>query len=139
VHACELSPALVIDAATLTGAARVALGTDVPVVFVNDEAIASALGELSAIEDDMVWRLPLFKGYAKKLSSKVADMNNIAEGGYGGAITAALYLEKFVAKGTKWVHMDVMAYNTASRPGRPEGGEAMGMRALYKLVEARKW
>lgn len=138
VAACEEDPALLVDCATLTGAGRVALGTDVPAVFVNDDKVAAELAAISAAENDLVWRLPLFKAYAKKLDSKIADMKNVAESdAYGGAITAALYLEKFVKQGTKWIHVDFMAYNTASRPGRPEGGEAMGMRALFSLIKQR--
>ena len=138
VAACEEKPELLIDAATLTGAGRVALGTDVPAVFCNNEELGSELCSLSEKENDLVWRLPLFKGYAKSLASRIADMKNVAEGsGYGGAITAALYLQKFVTAGTDWVHMDFMAFNTASRPGRPEGGEAMGLRALFALIQSK--
>lgn len=137
VAACEEPCDLLIDCATLTGAGRVALGTDVPAVFVNDEALAASLQAASEEVDDLVWRLPLFKGYGRMLASKFADMKNVAEGsGYGGAIIAALYLQKFI-KDTKWIHMDHMAYNTASRPGRPEGGEAMGMRALFELIQSK--
>ncbi|CAM9743832.1 unnamed protein product [Ascophyllum nodosum] len=151
-------PDLIIDCATLTGAARVALGTDVPVVFCNDDDVAAKLHALSGGVSDQVWRLPLWADYRKQLSSKIADLKNIGNGGYGGAITAALYLEEFVGKKSvssrgdgggaesgaalddgagklRWIHMDFMAYNQASRPGRPEGGEAQGMRALYALIE----
>ena len=86
---------------------------------------------------DPVWRLPLWPGYAKQVEGKVADLTNAPEGGFAGAITAALFLERFVAPGIPWVHLDLMAWNTASRPGRPEGGEAMAMRALYRAIEGR--
>lgn len=137
VAACEESPDLVIDCATLTGAGRVALGTDVPAVFVNNDELAMRLQRHSEEQSDLTWRLPLFKGYAKMLDSKIADMSNIGSSPYGGAITAALYLQKFITQGTDWIHVDFMAYNTGSRPGRPEGGEAMGMRALFATIKER--
>jgi len=136
VAGCEESPDLLLDLATLTGAGRVALGADVPAIFSNDDELASDLCSKSKSVNDLVWQLPLFKGYQRMLASKFADVKNVAEGsGYGGAITAALYLQKFVTKDTKWVHMDFMAYNAATRPGRPEGGEAMGLRAMYELIK----
>lgn len=148
VLAAENDPDLVIDIATLTGAARVALGTDVPAVFCNDDQVASRLQALSSDVADDVWRLPLWAGYEKGLDSKVADCKNVANGPYGGAIVAALYLQRYIQKVTSsdhddksdppsWIHIDVMAYNQASTPGRPEGGEAMGMRALYALLAER--
>eukprot|EP00611_Tribonema_gayanum_P027019 TRINITY_DN6571_c0_g1_i2.p1 TRINITY_DN6571_c0_g1~~TRINITY_DN6571_c0_g1_i2.p1 ORF type:complete len:524 (-),score=180.26 TRINITY_DN6571_c0_g1_i2:1112-2608(-) len=141
-------PDLIIDCATLTGAARVALGTDVPAMFCNNDEVAAQLMTLSAAAHDHVWRMPLWEGYRKLLASKIADMNNISSGGYGGAITAALYLDEFVgvpaeeggdapsAKPT-WIHIDFMGFNRSSSPGRPEGGEAMGMRALHALLRER--
>jgi len=127
-------PALMIDFATLTGAARVALGTDLPAMFCNDDATAEALLRHGLAEDDPLWRLPLHKGYRGQLDSPVADINNVSEGGYGGAITAALFLQEFVEPGFPWVHIDLMAWNLANRPGRPKGGEAMGLRAVYALI-----
>jgi leucyl aminopeptidase len=130
------APDLLVDFATLTGAARVALGTDLPVLFSNDDATAEKLIGLGQSLGDPVWRLPLFQGYRSQLRSSVADLNNISESPYGGAITAALFLEAFVEKGVRWCHLDLMAYNQGARPGRPAGGEAMGMRAVYELVAA---
>ncbi|MEO3427560.1 leucyl aminopeptidase family protein [Pelagibius sp. CAU 1746] len=127
-------PDLLIDFATLTGAARVALGPDLPALFSNDDKLAGLILRHSAAEGDPVWRLPLFKGYRPGLESKVADLNNISNSPYGGAITAALFLENFVSPGTPWAHIDIMAWNIATRPGRPEGGEAMGLRAVYAAI-----
>lgn len=127
-------PDLLIDFATLTGAARVALGTDLPVLFSNDDATAERLLEHGNGVGDPLWRLPLHKGYKNQLKSSIADLNNISESPYAGAITAALFLEEFVEKGVKWCHIDVMSYNQSSRPGRPAGGEAMGMRAVFELI-----
>jgi leucyl aminopeptidase len=128
-------PDLIVDFATLTGAARAALGTDLPAMFCNDDAVAEALLESGRAAYDPVWRLPLHKPYRHLLDSKVADLNNISSGSHGGAITAALFLAEFVRPETPWVHLDIMAWNLAARPGRPEGGEAMGLRAVYALIE----
>ena len=158
-------PHLIIDCATLTGAARIALGTELPVMFANDDATAERLVTLGAAVDDPVWRLPLWRPYVRHVVAKTADVTNAPDTGFGGAITAALFLERFVnagadgAPGTApvsaeqskaacgvvngasgmppWVHVDLMGYNTAARPGRPEGGEAMGLRALFALIEDR--
>ena len=133
--ACEEGCDLLLDFATLTGAARVALGTGLPAMFCNDDQLAArafAAGEETA---DPLWRLPLWRPYREKLNSKVADINNISSGSFGGAITAALFLQEFVAPGTPWIHLDFMAWNESSRAGRPEGGEAQGMRALYRMIE----
>jgi len=129
-------PDLIIDAATLTGAARVALGPDLPALFCNDDDIADALLRHGKAEDDPMWRLPLHKGYRALLDSKVADINNMGSGGYAGAITAALYLQEFIDPGMRWAHIDTMAWNTRDRPGRPEGGEAFCLRALFAFVSA---
>ena len=134
-EACREKPDLLFDFATLTGAARVALGTELPALFCNDDALAGELLEAGLSTHDPLWRMPLHKPYRKLLDSKVADLNNISEGGYGGAITAALFLEAFVAKAKAWIHIDLMAWNLSSKPGRPAGGEALGMRAVYGLIE----
>ena len=130
-------PALIVDCATLTGAARVALGPDMPALFTNDDKVADALMRASAEESDPLWRLPLWPGYRATLDSKVADLNNISDGPFAGAITAALYLERFVSNKRAWVHLDMMGWNPGPRPGRPRGGEAQGMRALYRLIAER--
>ena len=136
-EAMREKPDLVLDFATLTGAARVALGTELPALFCNDESLAKDFLERGAAVHDPVWRLPLHQPYRALLDSKVADLNNISEGGYGGAITAALFLESFVEPGTPWAHLDIMAWNTRARPGRPPGGEALGLRAAFATVVAR--
>jgi len=130
-------PALIVDCATLTGAARVALGPDLPALFCNDDAVAAQLIRHGEAEDDPFWRMPLWKPYRKMIESKVAELNNVSEGAFAGAITAALYMESFVSPGTPWIHLDVFAWNDTAKPGRPVGGEAMTMRALYALIAAR--
>ncbi len=130
-------PALIVDCATLTGAARVALGPDMPALFTNDDKVADALMAASQSESDPLWRLPLWPGYRATLDSKVADLNNISDGPFAGAITAALYLERFVSNKRAWIHIDMMGWNPGPRPGRPRGGEAQGMRALFRLIAER--
>jgi len=129
-------PDLILDAATLTGAARVALGPDLPALFCNDDDVADALLRHGKAEDDPMWRLPLHKAYRSLLDSKVADINNVSSGPFAGAITAALYLQEFIDPGMRWAHIDTFAWNTRDRPGRPEGGEALGLRALFAFVSA---
>ncbi len=135
--ASEKRPELIMDFATLTGAARVALGTDLPAMFCNDDTLADALMGAAARVADPIWRLPLHAPYNSMLDSQVADLVNSSSGGYAGAITAALFLERFVATGVPWVHFDVMAWNVSGKPGRPEGGEAMGLRASFDYLQRR--
>jgi leucyl aminopeptidase len=130
-------PALLVDIATLTGAARVALGPELPALFCNDDTAAAALLSAGAAEDDPLWRMPLWRPYRRLLDSKVADLNNVSDGPQGGAITAALYLQEFVEPGIAWAHIDVMAWNARSHPGRPEGAEAQTLRALYTHIVQR--
>ncbi|MFP5511649.1 MAG: leucyl aminopeptidase family protein [Alphaproteobacteria bacterium] len=130
-------PELLIDFATLTGAARVALGPDLPALMSNDDALASDLTEAGTAVDDPMWRLPLWAPYRKGLDSKVADINNVTTNGFAGAITAGLFLQEFVSKGTRWAHLDTYAWNGSARPGRPEGGEALGLRAAYAVIAKR--
>lgn len=132
--ACGDQPTLLVDFATLTGAARVALGTELPAFFCNREETATAFQTAMATANDPLWQLPLHRPYRDMLSSKVADLSNVSNSSYGGAITAALFLQEFVKKDIPWVHIDVMAWNIRSLPGRPEGGEAMGMRAVFELI-----
>ena len=132
----EEKPALIADFATLTGAARVALGPDVPPFFTDDDALAEELMHAGTAEQDPVWRLPLWRPYEAMLDSKVADTNNVGSGGQGGAITAALFLRKFV-EAKSWLHLDIFAWNTSGKPGRPEGAECMTARALYALLGKR--
>jgi len=129
-------PDLILDAATLTGAARVALGPDLPALFCNDDDIAEALLRHGKAVDDPMWRLPLHKSYRALLDSKVADINNVSSGSFAGAITAALYLQEFIDPGVRWAHIDTFAWNNRDRPGRPEGGEALCLRALFSFVSA---
>lgn len=132
-------PRLILDFATLTGAARVALGTELPALFCNDEPLAADILAAGTHAGDPLWRLPLWAGYAKQVHGRTADLTNAPESSYAGAITAALFLERFVETkpAVPWAHLDLMAWNTSSRPGRPEGGEAMGLRALFALLSDR--
>jgi leucyl aminopeptidase len=131
----EEEPELIIDFATLTGAARVALGPDLPAFFTDDDALANELMASGAAENDPVWRLPLWRPYESMLESKIADTNNVG-GGQGGAITAALFMRKFVTA-KSWLHFDIFAWTASAKPGRPEGGECQTARALYALLSAR--
>lgn len=133
----EERPDLLIDAATLTGAARIALGTALPALFCNEDALAGELLGAGLAARDPMWRLPLHQPYAKLLESPVADLNNVSNDSYAGAITAALFLERFVSPDTPWAHIDTMAWNVDNRPGRPVGGEAFGLRALVELLSRR--
>lgn len=130
-------PELLIDFATLTGAARVALGPDLPALMSNNDALANDLTEAGTAVDDPMWRLPLWAPYRKGLDSKVADINNVTTNGFAGAITAGLFLQEFVSKETPWAHLDTYAWNGSARPGRPEGGEALGLRAAYAVIAKR--
>jgi leucyl aminopeptidase len=133
----EEAPELIVDMATLTGAARVALGTEVVPFYTDDEALAAELIRWGENESDPLWRLPLWRPYDQMLDSKVADINNIAAGGFAGSIIAALFLRRFVSAAKAWLHCDIYAWNQANRPGRPEGGECQVARALDRLLMAR--
>jgi leucyl aminopeptidase len=130
-------PELLVDMATLTGAARVALGPELAALFCNDETLAQGLLDAAEAEQDPMWRMPLWRPYRKMIDSKIADMNNVSESPHAGAVTAALYLQEFVEPGIPWAHLDVMAWNPQSRPGRPEGAEATALRALYAHIAQR--
>ena len=132
----EESPDVIIDFATLTGAARVALGTALPAMFATDDALAAAIAAAGEAREDPVWRLPLHRPYRRLLDSEVADIANAPSSGLGGAITAALFLQRFVGD-APWVHFDVMAWNERSAPAHPKGGEAMGLRAVYGALAER--
>jgi leucyl aminopeptidase len=136
-YASEKKPKLIVDFATLTGAARVALGPDLPVLFCNDEAVALDYLNAGVRERDPVWRLPLWRPYVTHLKSPIADMSNGGPSRMGGAIVAALYLERFVPEGQPWAHVDVYAWNDNDRPGKPFGGEAQGLRAAFAFL--RGW
>lgn len=136
-RAAEDSPDLLIDFATLTGAARVALGTELPALFTDNDRLARDLEEKAGAWEDRVWRLPLHEAYREQIDSKIADIVNSSSGSFGGAITAALFLKTFVEEGQDWLHLDLMALNLRARPGRPEGGEAMGLLGLFALLQER--
>jgi leucyl aminopeptidase len=136
-EAAREKPALMVDFATLTGAARAALGAELPALFCNDDALADDILRIGTAENDPLWRLPLWQPYRRFLESKVADLSSTGSAPNGGAITAALFLESFVTPKAPWAHIDLMAWNTASRRGRPEGGEAMALRAIYALIAER--
>jgi leucyl aminopeptidase len=132
----EDKPELIADFATLTGAARVALGPEVPAFFTDDDELAGSLMGHAATENDPLWRLPLWRPYDEMLESKVADVNNVGSGGQAGAITAALFMRRFVTA-KSWLHFDLFAWTPSAKPGRPEGGECQAARALYALLAER--
>lgn len=133
----EEAPELLVDFATLTGAARVALGPQLPPAFTDDETLAADLARHAAAESDPLWRLPLWQPYMSMLDSPIADLNNAPGSGFAGAVTAALFLQRFVTRATSWLHLDVYGWNPSSRPARPEGGEAQTIRALDALLAER--
>ncbi len=134
--ASEKKPDLIIDFATLTGAARVAVGTDIAAMFTNDESVSEGLLDSSEKMCDPVWRLPLHQPYKELIKGSVADISNTGSSVYGGAITAALFLEHFVSVKTPWAHFDIMAWNSSSTPGRPKGGEALGLLACFDMLKS---
>lgn len=136
-EAVSEKPDLIIDIATLTGAARVALGTDLPAMFANNDNVAAALIQHGMEKQDPMWRLPLFTAYRELLNSPIADINNAGQDSYAGAITAALFLKEFVPNEIPWVHFDLMAWNLKARPGRPQGGEAMALRGIFSYLAGR--
>ncbi|MEP9402350.1 leucyl aminopeptidase family protein [Sphingomonas sp. VNH70] len=135
--ACEGAPELLIDFATLTGAARVALGPELPATFVNDDALAAALLAAGRAEHDPLWQMPLWDGYDEMLKSDIADLVNAPDGGMAGAVTAALFLRRFVTPGVAWAHLDTFAWRASAKPGRAKGGEAYGLRATWRLLRDR--
>ncbi|HEX8573691.1 MAG TPA: leucyl aminopeptidase family protein [Allosphingosinicella sp.] len=136
-RAAEAGPELILDFATLTGAARVALGPDLPALFANDDSLAESLVSAGNELADPVWRMPLFEPYEEMLASPIADLVNAADGSMAGAVTAALFLKKFVPKGTPWAHFDTYAWRGSARPGRPKGGDALGLRAAWAALADR--
>jgi leucyl aminopeptidase len=136
-EASDEAPALLIDCATLTGAARVALGPELAPYFSNDDGWAAALEHAATTTHDPVWRLPLWDGYDSWLDSPIADLNNVSTKPGAGAIVAALFMRRFIAPGTPWVHFDLYAWNDSTRPGRPEGGEVQAMRAACTAIETK--
>jgi leucyl aminopeptidase len=130
------SPAAILDFSTLTGAARVALGPDVAALFANHDGLAGAILAAGEAAEDPLWRLPLWQGYASWLEKGPADLANVAANSHAGAIVAALFLQRFVSPATPWAHIDLYAWNDASRPGRPEGGEATALRASFRAIRS---
>lgn len=133
----EDEPDLLIDLGTLTGAARVALGPELPPFYTRDDALADTLARCAKSENDPLWRMPLWMPYDAWLDSKTADMNNAPSNGFAGSITCALFLQRFVEPATNWLHVDIYAWTPSAKPGRPEGGECQAARALYKLLGER--
>jgi leucyl aminopeptidase len=136
-RAGEESPELVIDFATLTGAARVALGPDLPALMTRRDATADELLAAGKAHDDPCWRLPLFDGYREYLKSDIADLNNSSSNGYAGASVGGLFLDRFLPEGIDWAHFDTFAWRPAAKPGRPKGGEALGLRAAWGMLQDR--
>jgi leucyl aminopeptidase len=133
----ESAPDLLIDMGTLTGAARVALGPDLPPFYTDDDTLAADLARHAGMENDPMWRLPLWPPYNSMLDSKIADLNNVSSGSFAGSITCALFLKRFVSAAKTWLHIDIYAWTPAAKPGRPEGGECQAARALYALLTER--
>ena len=136
-RAAESEPELIIDFATLTGAARVALGPELPALFANDDLLAEELLISGREHADPLWRMPLWEGYDEMLKSEIADLSNASDSPMGGAVTAALFLQRFVPSGTPWAHLDTFAWRPAAKPGRPKGGDAAGLRAAFALLQRR--
>ena len=136
-RASEENPALIVDFATLTGAARVAVGPDLPALFARRDETADAMLAAGKAHDDPCWRLPLHEGYAEWLKSDVADTNNAHTNAFAGASVAALFLDKFVGEGLDWAHFDTFAWRPNGKPGRPKGGDALGLRAAWHMLRER--
>ncbi len=136
-EAASENPDLLIDMSTLTGAARIAVGTDLSAMFANNDLVANEVIQHGNQKQDPIWRLPLYAAYREALNSPIADINNSTPDSYAGAITAALFLKEFVSDDIPWLHFDIMAWNLKSRPGRPQGGEAMALRALFSYLAGR--
>jgi leucyl aminopeptidase len=135
-YAAESKPALILDFATLTGAARVALGPELPATFANDDKWFDALAQAAATTHDPIWRMPLWQPYNEMIKSSIGDIVNTG-GPQAGAVTAALFLEKFIPSGQAWIHIDVFSWNPKPRPGRPEGGEAQSLRACFQMLQTK--
>jgi leucyl aminopeptidase len=136
-YADEETPDLLVDLGTLTGAARVALGPDLPPYYTNDETLAFDIARCAREQNDPLWRLPLWAPYDAWLDSKVANINNAPSGGFAGSITCALFLQRFVESAKSWLHVDIYGWTPSARPARPEGGECQAARAIYKLLSER--
>ena len=135
--ACEARPEILIDLATLTGAARTALGPDIVPFYATDDTLAADVQRFGETLADPMWRLPLWKPYASYLDSPVADINNVGGTAFAGSILGALFLARFVSEETRWLHADIYAWSPRTQPGKPEGGEAQAIRALFGVLKAR--
>jgi leucyl aminopeptidase len=133
----EESPVLMLDMATLTGAARTALGPDLPPLYSTDDALAQQLMAAGLASDDPLWQMPLWAPYEQMLGSKIADVNHVSQGAFAGSITAALFLKRFVRRAAAWVHLDIFAWAPEPRPGRPFGGTDQGIRSVYGVLKQR--
>jgi leucyl aminopeptidase len=136
-RAGEEAPELILDFATLTGAARVALGPDLPALFANDDGLAADLSAAATEVDDPLWRLPLWEPYNELFKSDIADLSNSGESSFAGATTAALFLQRFIPENTLWAHFDTFAWRPTAKPGRPKGGDALGLRAAFAMLQKR--
>jgi leucyl aminopeptidase len=136
-RAAEAGPELIVDFATLTGAARVALGPDLPALFANQDALAGEIAAAAEKVGDPLWRLPLWEPYREMLSSDLADIANASDAPMAGSVTAALFLQKFVPAECPWAHLDTFAWRAAAKPGRPKGGDALGLRAIWEMLDQR--
>jgi len=136
-RAAEYDPELIIDFATLTGAARIALGPDLPAFFASDDDLAQQAADQSRKTEDPLWRMPLWDAYDEMLKSDIADLANAANSPMAGCITAAMFLKRFVPDGAAWAHLDTYAWRDQAKPGRPKGGEALGLRAIFALLQSR--
>jgi leucyl aminopeptidase len=133
----EEAPDLLIDMGTLTGAARVALGPDLPPFYTDDEGLAAEIARHAGAENDPVWRLPLWRPYDQMLDSRIADLNNVSTGNFAGSIICALFLRRFVKAAKAWLHFDIYGWTPSARSARPEGGECQAARAVYGLLKTR--
>jgi leucyl aminopeptidase len=133
----EETPDLLIDMGTLTGAARVALGPDLPPFYTDDDDLAAEIARHASAENDPVWRLPLWSPYEQMLDSRIADLNNVSSGSFAGSIICALFLKRFVKAAKAWLHFDIYAWTPSARSARPEGGECQAARVVYALLKTR--
>jgi len=136
-RAAEDKPELIVDFATLTGAARIALGPDLPALFSSDDQLAHDIVAAGRAAFDPLWHMPLWLPYDEMLKSEVADLANASGSPMAGAVTAALFLKRFVPEGTAWAHLDTYSWRDSAKPGRPKGGDALGLRAVFALLKGR--
>jgi leucyl aminopeptidase len=136
-RAGEDDPELIVDFATLTGAARVALGPDLPALFVSDDSLAGEIEDCAEAVEDPLWRMPLWDPYDDMLKSDIADLANASNSSMAGAVVAAMFMKNFVPEGTPWAHLDTWAWRDSAKPGRPKGGEALGLRSVFEALQKR--